>query len=71
MCDFGRIGYLADEYAVISYSQRLRDFFHDLFLISFETVSDLFETEDDFQSCIEALTDALTDFTPLRRAKLE
>lgn len=59
-------GHLADDYAVITYSQRLWDFFHGLFLISFETLFDLFEIEDDFQSYIEALTDALTDFTPIR-----
>ncbi|MDM8543905.1 hypothetical protein QUF90_22755 [Desulfococcaceae bacterium HSG9] len=34
----------ADDYAVITYSQRLQDFFRCLFLISFKTIFDLFET---------------------------
>jgi RNase P subunit RPR2 len=63
--------HLADDYAVITYSQRLRDFFHGLFLISFETVFNLFEIEDDFQSCIDVLTDALKGFMPIGGAKLE
>ncbi|MDM8552534.1 transposase [Desulfobacterales bacterium HSG2] len=57
--------HLADDCAVISYSQRLWDFFRGLFVVSFESIFSIFETEGDFQTYIEILTDALKGSTPI------
>lgn len=57
--------HLVDDTAVITYSRRLWDFFRGLFVISFETVFNIFEIEDDFQTYIDVLTDALKGSTPI------
>ncbi|MDM8549562.1 transposase, partial [Desulfobacterales bacterium HSG2] len=57
--------HLSDDCAVISYSQRLWDFFRGLFVVSFETMFSIFETEGDFQTYIDILTDALKGSTPI------
>ena len=57
--------HLADDYAVITYSDRLWDFFRGLFLVSFKSVFGVFGIEEDFHSYVEALTDALKDSTPI------
>ncbi len=58
--------HLADDYAVITYSQRLWDFFRGLFLISFKRIFDLFEIEEDFQSYFDILTDAVKGSAPIK-----
>jgi len=58
--------HLADDYAVITYSQRLQDFFRGLFLISFKTIFDLFEIEEDFQSYFDIPTDAVKGSAPIK-----
>ena len=62
---------LADDSAVISYAYRLWDFFQGLFRVSFSKIFQLFKIEDDFQSYVDALTQALTGVTPFRGSKLE
>ncbi len=58
--------HLADDYAVITYSQRLQDFFRGLFLISFKTIFDLFEIKEDFQSYFDVLADAVKGSAPFK-----
>ena len=58
--------HLADDSAVISYAHRLWDFFQGLFRVSFSKIFQLFKIEDDFQSYVDALTEALTGFTPFQ-----
>jgi len=58
--------HLADDYAVITYSQRLWDFFRDLFLISFKTIFNLFKIEEDFQSYFDILTEAVKGTAPIK-----
>jgi len=57
---------LADESAVISYAQRLWDFFRGLFQVSFATVFDIFNIEEDFSSYFNALTEALAVSAPIQ-----
>jgi len=56
--------HIADEKAVITYANRLWEFFRGLFLVSFSTIFDIFKINEDFQHYLDALTDALSDFTP-------
>ena len=56
--------HMADETAVITYANRLWEFFRGLFLVSFSTIFDIFKINEDFQHYLDALTDALSDFTP-------
>ena len=58
--------HLVDETATTSYAHRLWHFFHGLFYISFSKIFELFKIEDDFQSYIDALADALIEFTPFQ-----
>ncbi len=58
--------HLADDYAVITYSQRLWDFFRSLFLVSLKTIFDLFEIEEDFQSYFDVLADAVNNSAPIK-----
>ncbi len=58
--------HLADDYAVITYSQRLWDFFRSLFLVSLKTIFDLFEIEEDFQSYFDVLADAVNSSAPIK-----
>jgi hypothetical protein len=58
--------HLADDSAVISYAHRLWDFFQGLFRVSFSKIFQLFKIEDDFQSYVDALSEALTGFTPFQ-----
>jgi len=57
---------LADDFAVITYSQRLWAFFRGLFLVSFDTIFHLFKIEDDFQSFIDALDEVLQGVMPIQ-----
>jgi hypothetical protein len=54
--------YISDESAVVSYSQRLWEFFCGLFLVSFSTIFDLFKINEDFQGYFDALTQTLSAF---------
>lgn len=58
--------HLADDYAVITYSQRLWGFFRELFHISIKTIFELFNIDDDFQSYLNALNEGITASTPIR-----
>jgi hypothetical protein len=58
--------HLADDAAVISYAHRLWDFFQGLFRVGFSKIFQLFKIEDDFQSYVDALTEALTGFMPFQ-----
>lgn len=58
--------HIVDELAVTTYAHRLWDFFYDIFHISFSKIFELFKIEDDFQSYINPLTEALTDFAPFQ-----
>ena len=58
--------HLADDAAVISYAHRLWDFFQGLFRVSFFKIFQIFKIEDDFQSYVDALTEALTGFMPFQ-----
>ncbi len=57
---------LADDSAVITYAHRLWDFFQGLFRVSFSKIFQLFKIDDDFQSYVDALTEALTGFAPFQ-----
>ena len=56
--------YISDESAVVSYSQRLWEFFCGLFLVSFSTIFDLFKINEDFQGYFDALIQTLSAFPP-------
>lgn len=58
--------HLVDESAVTTYAHRLWDFFYGLFLVSFSTIFDLFEIEEDFQSYMDTLTEILTGSRPFQ-----
>ena len=68
--NYGTLGqlfdHLADESAVISYANRLWDFFRNLFLVSFSTLFDLFKINEEVQPYIEALTNAVTELTTIQ-----
>lgn len=57
---------LADETATVTYARRLWDFFRGLFEISFSKIFELFQIEDDFQSYLSVLNQALSESTPFR-----
>jgi hypothetical protein len=57
---------LAEESAVITYAQRLWDFFSGLFRVSFSTIFDLFKIEESSSSYFEALTKVLCASTPIQ-----
>ncbi|MDM8537999.1 hypothetical protein QUF70_14685, partial [Desulfobacterales bacterium HSG17] len=58
--------YLKDDYTVISYSQRLWDFFRELFLLSFQALFDIFDIDEDFGTYFDALCDAVCGFMPIK-----
>jgi hypothetical protein len=58
--------HLADDYAVITYSQKLWGFFRELFHISMKTIFELFNIDDDFQSYLNALNEGITASKPIR-----
>ena len=57
--------HLKDDYAVISYSQRIWEFFCELFMISFKVLFNIFEIDEDFGTYFDALCDAVCAFTPI------
>ena len=57
---------LAEESAVITYAQRLWDFFSGLFKVSFSSIFDLFKIEESSSSYFEALTKVLCASTPIQ-----
>ena len=57
---------LSEESAVITYAQRLWDFFSGLFKVSFSTIFDLFKIEESSSSYFEALTKVLCASTPIQ-----
>lgn len=59
-------GHLIDESAIITYGQRLWNFFYGLFQYSLATIFNLFQIKDDFHSYIDVLSGALTDITPFQ-----
>lgn len=61
--------HLVDDSAVISYAHRLWDFFQGLFRVCFSKIFDLFKIDDDFHSYVDALTQVLTESTPIQRCE--
>ena len=57
---------LVEESAVITYAQRLWDFFSGLFKVSFSTIFDLFKIEESSPCYFEALAKILCDSTPIQ-----
>ena len=57
---------IADQSAVISYAHRLWDFFRGLFMVSFSTLFEIFNINEAFQPYLDALTNAIPDFTPFQ-----
>jgi hypothetical protein len=57
---------LADDAAIKSYSARLWKFFRGLFCVIFSKIFDLFDIQEEFQSYIDALEQALTIVTPFQ-----
>ena len=57
---------IADQSAVISYAHRLWDFFRKLFMVSFSTLFEILDINEAFQPYFDALTDAISDFTPFQ-----
>ena len=56
---------LIDDTAVITYAQRIWNFFRGLFEISFSKIFELFKIEDDFQSYLDILEQAIRESTPI------
>jgi len=71
--DGGTIGDLfrdiVDESAIITYGQRLWEFFRGLFKVAFSQIFSLFEIEEQCSSYINALTQALCTSTPFQRCE--
>ena len=57
---------LTDESAIITYAQRLWDFFRGLFSISFSSIFEIFKIGEDCSSYFNALTEVLCDSTPIQ-----
>jgi hypothetical protein len=57
---------IAEASSLVTYSQRLWEFFSGLFRISFATLFDLFKIEEDFSSYFDVISQALSDLSPLR-----
>ncbi len=63
---FGRLfETLVDDTAVTTYAQRLWDFFQGLFNASISKIFDLFNIQEDFQSYLDSITQALKGSTPI------
>lgn len=60
---------IVDESGIITYGQRLWEFFRSLFNIAFSQIFDLFKIEEQCSSYINALTQALCDSTPFQRCE--
>jgi hypothetical protein len=58
--------HLVDDAALITYADRLWDFFRGLFAVSFSKIFDLFKIEEDFHTYLDALSASLTTFTPIQ-----
>jgi hypothetical protein len=58
--------HLVDDSALITYADRLWDFFRGLFAVSFLKIFDLFKIEEGFHTYLDALSESLTTFTPLQ-----
>lgn len=54
--------HLKDDYAVISYSQRLWEFFREFFMISFKSLFNIFEIHEDSGPYFDTLCDAVCRF---------
>ncbi|MCD6570103.1 MAG: hypothetical protein J7L53_05325, partial [Deltaproteobacteria bacterium] len=57
---------LGDESSVITYAQRLREFFQGLFRISLSKIFELFKIEEDCSSCIDTLEQILYAPIPIQ-----
>jgi len=57
---------LADKTATFTYAHRIWQFFKGLFDISFSTIFELFEIEDDFQSFFDTLNQSVSRFPPFQ-----
>jgi hypothetical protein len=57
---------LADKTATFTYAHRIWQFFKGLFEISFSTIFELFEIEDDFQSFFDTLNQSVSQFAPIQ-----
>ena len=57
---------LGDESSVITYAQRLREFFQGLFRISLSVIFELFKIEEDCSSCIDTLEQILYAPIPIQ-----
>jgi hypothetical protein len=60
---------IVDESAIITYGQRLWEFFRGLFNVAFSQIFSLFEIEEQCSSYINALTQALCASTPFQRCE--
>jgi hypothetical protein len=71
--NYGTIGDLfrdiVDESGIISYGQRLWEFFRGLFNVAFSQIFSLFKIEEQCSSYIDALTQALCHSTPFQRCE--
>ena len=60
---------IVDESAIITYGQRLWEFFRGLFNVAFAQIFCLFKIEEQFSSYIDVLTQALCASTPFQRCE--
>lgn len=58
--------HLVDDSAVITYANRLWNFFRGLFSVSFSKIFELFKIEEDFHTYFDALSQAITSITPFQ-----
>jgi hypothetical protein len=58
--------HLVDESALITYADRLWEFFRGLFAVSFSKIFDLFKIEEDFHAYLSALSESLATCTPIQ-----
>jgi len=62
----GLFDQISDQTAVITYANRLWDFFHNLFRTSFSTLFEVFQIQEEVQPYMAALTDAISNLQPFQ-----
>jgi hypothetical protein len=58
--------HLVDDSAIITYANRLWDFFQGLFSVSFSNIFEFFKIEEDFHTYFDTLSQAVTSIGPFQ-----
>ena len=61
---------MVDDSTLITYADRLWDFFRGLFVVSFSKIFDLFKIEEGFHVYFEALNESTTAITSIQGCEI-